>query len=140
VGCGGVACAAVPVSSAKESRMILGVCLNSLMTAVRVSAASSRNGLSSYNLGKLTVTDVSRPLFQLNPTWGFTPVVLARSLSTARVCFKPSVTRLTASHPASAAAARIRTATVLYMAATDPVCFQAALTLSGRRRLHRHLR
>jgi hypothetical protein len=84
--------------------MVFGVCLNSLTTAARERAASSRNGLSSYNLGKLTVTDVSRPLFQLKPTVGFTPVASAMSASTALACLKPSVAVLTTSQPASAAA------------------------------------
>src|SRR5438552_3689956 len=101
--------------------MVFGVCLNSFATAARVSAASSRNGLSSYNFGKLTVTDVSRPLFQLKPTLGFTPVTSARSVSTALECLRPSLTVLTASHPARAAARRT-TAMGLYMSAPDQVC------------------
>src|SRR5262245_22180620 len=108
--------------------MVFGVCLNSLATAARERAASSRNGLSSYSLGKLTVTDVSRPLFQLKPTFGFTPVASAMSASTALACLNPSVMVLTASHPASAVA-RMTAAMAFCMFTPDQFCLRQALGL-----------
>src|SRR5215813_2811521 len=48
----------------------------------------------------MTVTDTSRPLFQLKPTCGLSPVDCWSSVSTARACLKPSVTVLTESQAA----------------------------------------
>src|SRR5215471_8825439 len=50
--------------------------------------------------GNATVTETSRPLFQLNPTCGLTPVACSTSASTALAYLNPSVTVLTASQAA----------------------------------------
>src|SRR6516165_11461651 len=87
-------------------------------------------------LGNATVTDTSRPLFQLNPTRGLTPVDSSRSLSTAFAWLNPSVTVLTASH-AARLIAKTETAAILNIDAPDIVI---ANTTEDRAAPHARLR
>ena len=60
----------------KAITMLSGVCLNCFD---RGAYGLAVHGVSHH--GDATVTDTSRPLFQLNPTCGFTPVASSTSFN-----------------------------------------------------------